>query len=140
MSDDAARLATAFGLLARQLRPVRGELSLGHFSTLASLERHGPQRIGDLARVERTSAPVMTRIVNVLERRELVARAVSEQDRRVVEVTITAAGLRLVEEVRAERADAVTLLLAGLTDSEREALAGAVEALEALAARATPDL
>ena len=63
-------------------RPVRGELSLGHFSTLATLERHGPQRIGDLARAERTSAPVMTRIVACSTREAGVPRGERERPAR----------------------------------------------------------
>ena len=95
MNDDelARRLSVAFGLLSRRLRPERGELSLGHFSTLASLERHGPQRIGDLARAERVTAPVMTRIVAVLHGRGLVAREASPDDGRAVQVADHPCGL-----------------------------------------------
>jgi DNA-binding MarR family transcriptional regulator len=140
MSDDllAGRLATALGQLARRLRPERGELSLGHFSTLATLERHGPQRVGDLARAERVSAPVMTRIVAVLHDRGLVARGASPEDGRAVRVAITTAGSALVAEVRAERAASVAELLARLDPRELAALESGVEALEALAAQASP--
>ncbi len=142
MNDDelARRLSVAFGLLSRRLRPERGELSLGHFSTLASLERHGPQRIGDLARAERVTAPVMTRIVAVLHGRGLVAREASPEDGRAVQVAVTAAGSALVAEVRAERAAEVARLLGGLDPDQRAALAGATEALEALATLASPVL
>jgi DNA-binding MarR family transcriptional regulator len=135
MSDDvlAGRLATAIGLLARRLRPVRGELSMGHFSTLAALERHGPQRIGELARAERVSAPVMTRIVAVLHERGLVERRASPEDGRAVRVTIAPAGRALVAEVRAERAASVVELLERVDAGQRAALEGAVGALEALA-------
>ena len=131
MSDDvlAGRLATALGLLARRLRPVRGELSMGHFSTLAALERHGPQRIGELARAERVSAPVMTRIVAVLHERGLVERRASPEDGRAVRVTIARAGRALVAEVRAERAASVAELLERVDAGQRAALEGAVGAL-----------
>lgn len=140
MNDDeiARRLSVSLGLLSRRLRPERGELSMGHFSTLALLDRAGPQRIGDLARAERVTAPVMTRIVGVLEDRGLVTREPSPDDGRAVQVAITVVGAELVTEVRAERAAAVAELLAALDPEQRAALAGAVEALEALATRASP--
>lgn len=140
MNDDqlARRLSVSLALLSRRLRPERGELSMGHFSTLALLDREGPQRVGDLARAERVSAPVMTRIVGVLDGRGLVVREPSPYDGRVVQVAITGAGAALVAEVRAERAAAVAELLAALEPDQRAALAGAVEALEALATRASP--
>lgn len=140
MNDDelARRLSVSLALLSRRLRPERGELSMGHFSTLALLDREGPQRVGDLARAERVSAPVMTRIVGVLDGRGLVVREPGPHDGRVVQVAITGAGAALVAEVRAERAAAVAELLAALEPDQRAALAGALEALEALATRASP--
>lgn len=134
----APRLSAALGLLARRLRPVHGELAMGHFSTLAWLARHGPQRVGDLARAERVSAPVMTRIVTTLADRGLVVRSRTCDDARGVLIEITADGLAVVAAARAERAASAATLLAELDAAEVAALAGAIEALERLAGLAEP--
>jgi DNA-binding MarR family transcriptional regulator len=136
--DLPRRLSAALGLLARRLRPVRGELAMGHFSTLAWLDRHGPQRVGDLARAERVSAPVMTRIVTTLADRGLVVRSRTCEDARGVLIEVTPDGLAMVAEARAERTAAAAALLGRLDHAERVALAGALEALERLAGLAEP--
>lgn len=137
-ADLAPRLSAALGLLARRLRPTHGELAMGHFSTLAWLDRHGPQRVGDLARAERVSAPVMTRIVTTLADRGLVVRSRTCDDARGVLIEVTPAGLAVVAGARAERAAAAAALLDGLDAEELASLAAAIGALERIAGLAEP--
>lgn len=134
----ARRLSAALGLLARRLRPVRGELAMGHFSTLAWLDRHGPQRQGDLARAERVSAPVMTRIVTTLADRGLVVRSRTSADARGVLIEVTDEGRAVVAEARRERAAATAELLARLEPEDRVRLVDAIDALERIAGLTDP--
>lgn len=129
----ATRLAPAIVRITRRIRPVNGELSVGHFSTLASIERSGPQRPSDLARLERVSPPTMTRILAALEERGLLERHQSVDDARSVIVAITAQGVRLVAQARAEQVRAVAVLLQELDDAQVRRVAAALESLETLA-------
>jgi DNA-binding MarR family transcriptional regulator len=73
----------------------------------------GPQPITRLATIEQVSPPAITKLVAALEADGLVARERSPTDRRVVLVTPTPAGKRLLERGRAARVRAVADLLAG---------------------------
>ena len=136
-SDVAARLAAVVGRVARRIRPTHGDLSAGHFSTLATIERLGPQRPSDLARVERMGAPAMTRIVAVLESRGLLERSPAPDDARSVLLDLTEDGHRVVRDVRAERAGVVDEILSGLDEDELQAVVDALAALEKVARAAT---
>jgi DNA-binding MarR family transcriptional regulator len=132
----AARLAPSIVRVTRRIRPSRGDLSAGHFSTLATIQRLGPRKPGELARVERVSAPTMTRIVTALEDRGLVERRQCADDARSVTVAITDEGERLLQAARADQAAALAELLPALDDDQRATLVAALPALEAVAAQA----
>lgn len=132
-----ATLVRVFGRVARRMRPTADELSAGHFSTLATLERIGPHKASELARVERMAPPSMTRVVQALEGRGLAERVRSADDGRCVLVSITAAGRTLLAEAQTHRARVVRELLDALTPDERSALDAAAPALAALAEAAT---
>ncbi|WP_337189785.1 MarR family winged helix-turn-helix transcriptional regulator [Ornithinimicrobium cavernae] len=84
---------------------------------------------GELATIERVSAPSMSRTVGALVELGLVERATDSDDGRVVRLSLTAAGQRELDEHRARRDAWMTQRLAGLTDEERELLARASELL-----------
>ena len=130
--DLSFRLAVAVGQVARRLRLVYGELAAGHYSILATLIRQGPQRPSDLARVERVSAPTMTRLLGTLEERGMVTRQPDADDARCVTVEVTAAGSEAVDQVRTDRAVTMATLLDTLEKSEVARLADALTVLESL--------
>ena len=77
-------------------RIVRGDHSQPHtdkqqFWVLGALEG-GPRRMSALAEVAQTSQASLTGIVDRLEEHGLVERSRSAEDRRVVDVTLTATG------------------------------------------------
>ncbi|MBN9103823.1 MAG: MarR family transcriptional regulator [Propionibacteriaceae bacterium] len=129
----ARRLTPAVLRIGRRIRPASGELSAGHFSTLATLHRHGPQRPSDLARTERFAPPAVARVVGALEDRGLVTRRPSPDDARSSLVEITAEGVRLLTAIRREQAAAVAGLLARLDADELELVIAALEPLERIA-------
>lgn len=138
-ASDEARAAVARRLtpvvlrIGRRIRPTSGELSAGHFSTLATLHRYGPQRPSDLARTERFAPPAVARVVGALEERGLVTRRPSPDDARSSLVEITEEGVRLLTAIRHEQAAAVARLLEALDEDELAVLAGALEPLERVA-------
>ena len=127
----AAVLERLFGVF-RSLSPRDG-LSLTAAATLATLERFGPSRLTWLAAREGVTQPAMTQLITRLQDAGLVDRAADPADGRVAQIRLTDDGRATVARRRAVRADRLAELLAGLTPGERDALAAAVPAMDALA-------
>ena len=127
----AAALERLIGLF-RSLSPASG-LSLTAAATLATLERSGPSRLTWLAAREGVTQPAMTQLIARLQDAGLVDRAADPADGRVVQIRITADGLAVLAGRRAVRAERLAGLLDRLSPDEREALAAALPAMDALA-------
>ena len=129
--------APAEGLIIaveQMVRYVRQSASAGGLSTAASsaigrLGREGPHRLSELARAEGVSQPNMTQLVTRLERAGLVRRVADHNDGRAVLVEATDSGLEVFLQRRAERAQALHLLVEDLTDAEQQAVRIALPAL-----------
>ncbi|WP_046728945.1 MarR family winged helix-turn-helix transcriptional regulator [Streptomyces humi] len=117
--------------LVRHVRhsATAGGLSTAASSALARLGREGPLRLTDLARAEGVSQPGTTQLVGRLERAGLVARTADSTDGRGVLVEITATGLDVFRQRRAERAAALRELIEELTEPEQQAVRIALPAL-----------
>ena len=109
-------------------------LSASHLAALATLERHGPMPLGELAAREKVAPPSMTRVVTRLSDADLVARQIKPGDRRQVLVEITAAGSTLLAADRKRRDEWLSSRLAELTPEDLAALERVVPVLERLAA------
>jgi DNA-binding MarR family transcriptional regulator len=80
------------GLAGREIRP-------GEFSVLAAIHENPGVRQGAVADVLKIKWSNMAKMIKSLEDRGLVCRKASPDDRRAIELTLTAAGRRLVEEL-----------------------------------------
>ena len=120
------------GLAASAVRRLRRDMSLTSLVTLATLDRAGPQRITDLARMEGVAQPSMTVLVGMLERDGFVLRRRDPSDKRVVLIELTAAGTDLVQSRRRASAQAWAQLIEKLPSDEAAALVAALPALEHL--------
>ncbi|MFE5052632.1 MarR family winged helix-turn-helix transcriptional regulator [Streptomyces sp. NPDC056637] len=129
--------APAEGLMIaveQMVRYVRHSASAGGLSTAASsaigrLGREGPCRLSELARAEGVSQPNMTQLVTRMERAGLVRRVADDNDGRAVLVEATDSGLDVFRQRRAERAQALDLLIGELTEPEQQAVHIALPAL-----------
>ena len=131
---DVARLRMTIARLSRWLRRHElAGLTPTQLSALATVDRIGPLRLGDLAAAEGIAPSTLTRLVTVLEERGYVERCPVPGDARASTLTIAPAGHEALELIREQS----TILLAGrlqtLTDEQRAALAAALPALEQLA-------
>ncbi|WP_328302580.1 MarR family winged helix-turn-helix transcriptional regulator [Actinomycetospora sp. NBC_00405] len=130
------RLATAAALdafAAWAIRSTAGrDLSLTTASTLATLDRDGPQRLSDLAVREGVTQPSMTALVTRLERDGLATRGADPSDGRAVVVTLTHAGRDVLTARRTRRASRLAELLDHLEPDERAAVDAAAGALSRL--------
>jgi DNA-binding MarR family transcriptional regulator len=136
----ASALRISVSRLARRLRaeraahgsPVLSELSDTQMGALATLERHGAMTPGELADHEKVQPPSMTRVIAVLEQRNLVTRAAHATDKRQVMLTVTDAGREAVHQSRRVREAWLDQRLRELTPEERAKLRAAAPILEKL--------
>jgi DNA-binding MarR family transcriptional regulator len=118
---------------------ARYDLDSASFDVLATLRRSGkpymlsPRELSEAAMV--TSAAIAQRL-NRLEERQLVARAQNLNDGRGKQVTLTPAGLDLVNKALPDHVDTEHALLAGLTQKERDQLAELLAKVEQAATEA----
>jgi DNA-binding MarR family transcriptional regulator len=139
-----AGLATAMRIsvsrLARRLR-VEQRVGVGgpetalsdiQLAALAALERHQAMTPGELADYEKVQPPSMTRVIAVLEERNLVQRSAHPTDRRQVILTVTAEGRALVTRVRRRKEAWLAQRLQELSPDELVTLRAAAPILEKL--------
>lgn len=141
-SPDARRVvALADGLrpaLLRLSRRLRNEAQKAGLSAqdavLLGLVKAKPGvGVSGLAEAERTSKPTMSGHIKRLEAEGLVARLIDAEDGRRSGFTLTPAGARKLEQIRAQRNDWLAKRLAKLEPTEREQIAAAAAALLKLA-------
>jgi DNA-binding MarR family transcriptional regulator len=129
----AARLRLVVGRLHRRIR-IDGRESIPplQLSALATVEQHGPLRLSELARREAVTAPTMSRVLAALDEQGLVIRTPDPHDARGVRIVLSEEGAARLAEVRSHRTALVARRLARLDDEERQRIAAALPALEAL--------
>jgi DNA-binding MarR family transcriptional regulator len=128
----ATRLRLAVGRLNRRIRLATNDIPPLQFSALATLDKHGPLRSGELAQREAVTAPTMTRVLAALAERGLVTRESDPTDARSVRVSLSPAGIDALSRIRSERTALLGARLARLSDEQRAALVAGLPALEAL--------
>jgi DNA-binding MarR family transcriptional regulator len=121
--DRFAEAWDAFVLAIRraQARGVQSadDLTLAQYYLLRPLESEGPVALSRLAESAGIAPPTATRIIDGLEKADLVRRDRSTSDRRTVLVSLTDAGRRRVDRKRSELADRRRRLYENLEPDER---------------------
>jgi DNA-binding MarR family transcriptional regulator len=133
--DSAARLRATIGRLSRRLRETRAgtEFTPTQISVLFTVVRCGPLPLAELAEREALNPTMLSRVLARLCEAGLTRRLADSADRRVALAEATVAGRRLRERINRERSEALAAHLDCLDPAERQAIADAVPALEALA-------
>ena len=111
----------------RALAPHR--LSWTSFVVLWVLWVWGEMESRDLAAAVGVTRPTCSGVVGTLERRQLVQRTRGTADARMVRVSLTAAGARLIAQLFPEFNQQETALTAHLSAGRQEELAGALRSL-----------
>jgi DNA-binding MarR family transcriptional regulator len=131
---DVTRLRVALARLSRRLRKHElAGLTPTQLAALATVERSGPMRLGDLAAAEGIAPSTLTRLVTALEDSGYVRRYADPTDARASTLTITPHGHDTLERLRTETTMVLTASLRLLTPAQRRALAEALPVLEQLA-------
>ena len=119
-----ARIAAAF---SEEVRPLGATLQM--WRVLAALREGDGRRMGDLSETTSIEVSTLTRLVDNMEKKGLVARRRDAVDARVVALHVTPAGRRLAQRITpiAERYESVAL--AGFTAAEADILKAALRRL-----------
>lgn len=130
---EAAALRHTTLRLSRRLRKQSGAgLTPSQMSALATLERHGTIRIGELARLEQIGKSSTTRLAARLEEAGYIRREADPEDGRGYSVALTELGRDLLDASN-ERANAyLARQLAALDAADRRHVVAALPALERL--------
>jgi DNA-binding MarR family transcriptional regulator len=124
-----ARLTRAGGLLSGSIRDNLRSTGIEpwEFDVLATLRRAGPPHTmnpKDLVSMTMVGGAAMTRRVDKLVERGLVSRSVDPDNRRRLQISLTPAGLELIDAIIADHIDNADRFLNALSASERDALSG----------------
>jgi DNA-binding MarR family transcriptional regulator len=134
VGEVAERLRPALLRLARELRKESDALGItsSQATLLWQVREHPGVTLGELAALERITAPSLSAHVDRLERAVLLERVRSSVDRRRVGLQLTPEGSRRLRQVRARRTTWLAERLSALDDADLEALDRALGPLAAL--------
>jgi len=111
-------------LRRQMLRPTDPRLEQAQIDALEILAESGElTTMSDFADAMHVDPSTATRAIDRLQRIGLVERVPGGDDRRFVQVRVTADGDKVVRRIRRARADGMRRLLASFGDEEREAFA-----------------
>jgi MarR family 2-MHQ and catechol resistance regulon transcriptional repressor len=99
------------------------DLTVSQFAVLEVLFHAGPLCLTEIARKILTTGGNLTLVVNNLEKRGLVQRKQSSDDRRYFSLHLTAKGKHLIGEIFPKQAASITHVLETLTPDEQLQLA-----------------
>lgn len=127
------RLADIFASLMnvvihRSMAEVNADITIPQMECLKHLQRHGALSATELAEGLNVSAPAATKLVDRLQRRGLVQRRENPGDRRAVELSLTANGRMIVEQIRNHRSETLKTIIGRMNPEHRDGLASALEA------------
>lgn len=101
---------------------AEADLTIGQFGVLEALHHLGTLTQGDLGVKLLRSGSNLTTVVDNLEKRGLVRRTRRPADRRVVDVSLTPAGRRLITRLFPAHASRIAELFASLDESDQRRL------------------
>ena len=108
------------GLISEYLKPLG--ITLHEWHVILFLNHYGKLRIGDLADLTLIGQSTLSRVIDRMQKRKLVERNINPDNRRVVEVSLTAPGREVMSNI-APIVDTVhTLLAEALTEEEHGTL------------------
>jgi MarR family transcriptional regulator, 2-MHQ and catechol-resistance regulon repressor len=129
---DEVRALNAFIKLARAMNSMtanlarhvadEGDITMSQFGVLEALLHLGPLSQGDIGQKLLLSGSNVTTVIDNLEKRGFVTRTRRRGDRRVVDVTLTESGRKLITRLFPAHARRITNLLSALTAKEQDRL------------------
>jgi DNA-binding MarR family transcriptional regulator len=128
------------GVATRSLGGAAEHITFAQYRALVVLASRGPQRVVDLAAALDVAPSTACRMSERLVRKQLVRRHRARADRRVVLVSMTAAGRQVLDGATARHRVLVAGILARLPGPRQQAIAEAFERFAAAAGEVPDDL
>lgn len=133
---DAVESLTSLWSLAAQEAVLR--LSVHQLRALRALEAAPDLNLTGLAERLAVGLPTASRLCDRLEAAGLLVRALHPRKRREVQLSLTAQGRRVLDDVAGRRAQALTAVLAGMEPADRAALSRSMRAFLAAQESGSP--
>ncbi|GAA3403758.1 MarR family winged helix-turn-helix transcriptional regulator [Paenibacillus hodogayensis] len=125
--NELLELSSMFKSLVKKMthewnRRMSDSFTMTHFRTLYILNAKGPQKAADLAETLCVTSGAITGLADKLIARQLLERQRSEDDRRVVYLSITQEGKDVLEQLLNKQRELISLLFQGLPKEDVEHL------------------
>lgn len=134
-ANEVAALQDVSLRLMRKLRKhSHTDLTMSQISALASIQRNGPMRVGELARREQISKSSVTRLVAKLQEMDYLERRVDPDDGRSFVIDVTDHGRELLAASRERGNEFLAHQVGRLSEDDRVAILAALPSLERLIA------
>jgi len=132
--DNYQRFAEAMESLKQALSKARDEFpySRTQLEIIIHLYKSGSLSTSELSKLLGLTPGAVTQTVETLTKKGLVERTTDSDDRRVINHSLSAAGRKLAEQLKARRKQQIQALLDELSPLEREILIVAVDKLAKL--------
>jgi MarR family 2-MHQ and catechol resistance regulon transcriptional repressor len=98
------------------------KLTVSQFGVLEVIYHLGPLQTGELGQKILKSSGNMTLVIDNLEKRGLVQRQQREDDRRCIDIHLTAAGEKLIEEILPQHVAGIVETFSILSPAEQDRL------------------
>ena len=137
IAHDLFEVVTQICMSALRGRRRAGDLKEVEFLTLSILHAHNTMIVGDIQRLLGVLPAQMSRVIRALENRErpLISCRINPRDKRKIDVCMTAAGEKMLQEYRGVRVGRIVELLRNLPEDEQEDLVRLLEKLHNLLER-----
>jgi len=138
IAHDLFEVVTQICMSALRGRRRPGDLKEVEFLTLSILNSSGTMIVGDIQRLLGVLPAQMSRVIRSLENRErpLIACRINPRDKRKIDVCMTPAGEKTLQDYRGVRVGRIVELLHNLPDDEQEDLVRLLDKLHTLLDRA----
>lgn len=109
-------------LLSRNLRQLfqQQELSSAKLRLLKRIKEHNPATVKTLAELEKIAIPTLSKLLDELQRRQLIIRAISKEDARQRLIVPTQKGINQLAQAKKNEAVFWESKLSGLSQKEKE--------------------
>jgi len=118
---------------------LKANLTLAQMTVLGIVHAKGPLSMHALAEHNQVAMPTMSEMVGRLVRCGLINRVPDSQDRRVIQVVLTARGKKLFDDKIKLAQATMTSLLKGLDDREQVQIMKAFETITHLISKSTQE-
>jgi len=137
IAHDLFEVVTQICMSALRGRRRSGDLKEVEFLTLSILRAQGTMIVGDIQRLLGVLPAQMSRVIRALENRErsLIACRINPRDKRKIDVCMTPAGEKVLQDYRGVRVGRIVDLLRNLPEDEQEDLVRLLDKLHHLLER-----